>query len=340
MESPNRMPLISVTKNILWLLLCAALAWPATAQSPLEKKWAATWKATSTLPDKLLAGRSMVLHGPSLSREELQSAQTVFQQTGIDAVGYFETDQVFAGTDTQRSFANYFNRRQISFLIALTKNEGGYLISIVAYNRKPSLTDEGGAAWQVRSASWRDALLVLYTTASRALERENFLVNDLPEQDLRVGLVRGDRQEICYPNIRLARIAVPRFDVPAQTDSLETFLKTHFPVKYELVDGQLSDRELIDRGFTFVLRHLYTRGTLIKELLQYERKAETAFATATYPQGQLMLKPIPASAYVFKFYLKELEYGNLYLGSRWDADLTWQDALLNHIRLYQADRRL
>ncbi|MCU0419466.1 MAG: hypothetical protein MUC38_07385 [Cyclobacteriaceae bacterium] len=331
---------VSFPKKLLWLLVCSGLAWPACAQSPIEKKWTASWKTAQALPDKLLAGRSVVLHGPSLTREELQTAQTVFQQTGIDAVGYFETDQVFAGTDAQRSFANYFNRRQISFLIALTKSEKGYLISIVPYNRKPGLTEEGVAAWQVRSASWREALMVLYTTAARALKRENFLVNDLPEQDLRVGVVRGDRQEICYPNIRLARIAVPRFDAPAQNDSLEVFLKMHFPVKYELVDGQWSDRELLDRGFTFVLRHFYTRGSLIKELLQYEVKTETAFATATYPQGQLMLKPIPARAYVYKFYLKELEYGNLYLGSRWDADLTWPEALLNHIRLYQADRRL
>lgn len=320
------------------------LLWGATvsllAQSPLEQKWMSQWRPSNAIPEKLLAGRTMVLHTSNFSEEELAMAQTVFQQTGIDVVGYFDVDHVLSGVDVVRGFANYFNRRQIAFLALLHKDEKGFLISIVSYNRKPSLTDEGAGAWQVRSVSFREALIVLYTTASRTLKRENFLVSELPEQDLRVGFIRGDRQEICLPNVRSVRIAVPRFANPAETDSLTAFLKTHFPVKYQLVDPDLSDRQLIDQGFTYVLRFLYTRGALAKQLLQYEIKPGTTLATATYPQGQLVVKTIPAQAYVYKFYLKELEYSTFVLGSQWDADLTWKEALLNHIHVYRADRRL
>jgi hypothetical protein len=38
--------------------------------------------------------------------------------------------------------------------------------------------------------------------------------------------------------------------------------------------------------------------------------------------------------------MKSIEYGNIFLGNKWDADLTWQDALRNYILAYRADAKI
>jgi hypothetical protein len=36
---------------------------------------------------------------------------------------------------------------------------------------------------------------------------------------------------------------------------------------------------------------------------------------------------------VYKYYVKHINSGDIYLGEQWDGDDTWQDALFNHISL-------
>jgi hypothetical protein len=53
--------------------------------------------------------------------------------------------------------------------------------------------------------------------------------------------------------------------------------------------------------------------------------------------GEPQIKTIPIEVPVYKFYIKHLEYGNIFLGNKWDADQTWQVALANHLQLMRLD---
>jgi transposase len=41
---------------------------------------------------------------------------------------------------------------------------------------------------------------------------------------------------------------------------------------------------------------------------------------------------------VYKFYFKHIDSGNMFLGTKWDADLTWQQALINQLRALLLER--
>jgi hypothetical protein len=61
-------------------------------------------------------------------------------------------------------------------------------------------------------------------------------------------------------------------------------------------------------------------------------KAESAIVSITYPQDEPVLRNIGANEQVYKFYFKHIDSGNVYLGSKWDADLNWYDALSNQLK--------
>ena len=90
-----------------------------------------------------------------------------------------------------------------------------------------------------------------------------------------------------------------------------------------------------------MLGFVYTRGAVAKELLGYDMtKAESAILSVIYPDGQQQLKNIPANTPVFKFYFKHIDSGNVFLGTKWDADVTWQQALINQIRGMKTELRI
>jgi hypothetical protein len=91
----------------------------------------------------------------------------------------------------------------------------------------------------------------------------------------------------------------------------------------------------------YTLSFIHARGKAGKEILGYDMsKAESALASVTYPNGQLQLKTIPSQTPVYKFYFRHIDSGNVYLGTKWDADITWQDALNNHIRGLKAELKI
>lgn len=53
-----------------------------------------------------------------------------------------------------------------------------------------------------------------------------------------------------------------------------------------------------------------------------------------------MKKKLPADEKVFKFYFKHIESGNVFLGTKWDADTTWDQALWNHLMAFKAELNL
>jgi len=88
-----------------------------------------------------------------------------------------------------------------------------------------------------------------------------------------------------------------------------------------------------NRGFRTVLRFVHTRGSVAKEILGYDlSQLANSLSTVYFVNGEADIKTIPANQTIYKFYVKHIEYGNIFLGKGWDADITWQDALKNHLQ--------
>jgi hypothetical protein len=116
----------------------------------------------------------------------------------------------------------------------------------------------------------------------------------------------------------------------------------NYPLKYKITEPGISEQELRKKGSMYVLCYVYSRGSVAKKLLGYDNsKSETALVSMMYPDnGQPQLKNIPAEAFVYKFYIKHIDSGNVFLGTKWDADTTWDQALKNQIRGFKTELKL
>ena len=104
--------------------------------------------------------------------------------------------------------------------------------------------------------------------------------------------------------------------------------------KYDFgfVDRTTSDKDLMIAGYAYVLRRLHTSGLEIKRLLNYDvDEEEEYYITVKMLNGKPTMRYIPIKAPVYKYYIKNLKTGNIYLGRDWDADETWQESLKNVI---------
>jgi hypothetical protein len=292
-------------------------------------------------PEKILSSKSVVLHTYSLAEKEQNKVQEYFQKAGIDAVAYYPVDMVRAGNDVILAFSNQLNKREISNIVFVEKNLSAYRISITKYNGKQTIIDKGQPAWSISNAVLEEALKGLLRTTSTQLKRENLLVNDTPETGLSLDPIVGKRNEFFAVDMKVDLVAIPKFGEEAMDKELEKIITENFPFKFKMVEPGVTEKEMRKQGMLYVLCFVHTRAKVAKELLGYTPgKSETAVVSVTYPDAQPQLKNVPANTEVFKVYFKHIDSGNIFLGNKWDADVTWQAALLNNIRGMKAELRL
>ncbi len=328
-----------VSKRGILFSLSVLICCLANAQPDFEKDILMGRLAyTQTIPSDLLATRSVVLFDQGITQKELEETQTAFQQTGIDAEAYFNCDDVLAGVDPEKAFSTLLNVRQISFLIFFGKEKNEYSLTFVPYNGKGDLISVSAPAWQQKGSVLKEVLLTIYRFAMSNQKKKNFLINDLPETDIPIKYFIGRRNETYTAMVKSFRVAVPKFGNDRADTALVQMLKQHFPVKYELVDPELDDRELERKGFVLVLRFIHTRGLIAKKILDYDlTQMASSIASVMMVNEEPQIKTIPADEPVYKFYFKHLEYGNIFLGNKWDADRSWQVALANHLQLMRLE---
>jgi hypothetical protein len=296
-----------------------------------ESELFSTLTFTNSIPTDLLSTRSIVLYQSSFTEAELEETQTFFQQTGIDAVAYFEVARVLAGYDIRKAYTNYFNVRGIKYLIFAQKSQKGYQYSFCGYTGTKDFANKTSVCWKQESSSLNELLRTIYRFSVTNLKKQNFLINDMPEKNISVNAFTGRINENFSTEVKSFKTAIPKFGNEKDDVELETYLKENFPVKYELVDNQIEENDLYLKGFRTVLRFVHTRGMLAKEILGYDiTQVATSMPSTIYVNGETQIKTIPANEVIYKFYFKNIEYGNIFLGSRWDADVRWQEALRNH----------
>jgi len=325
---------LRLTFFLLLLVASTSFSQPAVERDAILKRLS----FTETVPEGLLALRAVVLYEEGISQKDLEETQKAFQQTGIDAVAYFVTDYLLAGADPQKAFSDYLIARNISFVIFFDKEKQNYRLTFVRLNGTSDLVSPESPAWRQSNPALNELLITIYRFALSNQKKQNFLINELPETDVPIKYFTGRRSETYTAMVKSFKVAVPKFGNEKADADLAQLLKDHFPVKYELVDPALNEIELARRGFVMVLRFVHTRSLVAKKILDYDiSQMATSIASVMVLNGESQLKTISTNETVYKFYIKHLEYGNLFLGNKWDADTSWQIALANHLQLMRQD---
>jgi hypothetical protein len=322
-------------------LILFLVTFGASAQLPFnEEQFLSRLKPGSTLPEKLLSSRSVVFYPYTMSMKELETIQKGFQRTGIDAVAYYESDLVSTGRDASVALAAQLNKREITILIYLVKNATGYTFYFTPYNQRANLVEQDQAAWMIQHRALDVLLSQMYRTAANTFQKENFLINDLPETGFGVSGIDGRRNEFYAVDLKVDLLAVPRFGDPSMDAALEEIMKL-YPYKYALTEPNLSEAELRKQGYMYVLRFVHSRNKVVRNVLGYDTKrSQTGVVSVTYVDDQQQLNNFSVNEEVFKFYFKHIESGNVFLGTKWDADPSWQQALLNQIKGFRIEFNL
>ncbi|HMQ00487.1 MAG TPA: hypothetical protein PKC24_11955, partial [Cyclobacteriaceae bacterium] len=280
------------------------------------------------IPEKLLSTRTAVFYEGNFTGREFNLIQAEFQRMGLDAVVYYHVELLFAGKDIESGLSEYLNSRDINQLVLIKKSEDNFHLAVAEYNRSRTWFNQSASAWYAHSANLIEVLRGLYRESWSQQKKQNFLVNDSPEFDLPFSSFRGRRSEFYAIDLRVDRLAVPLV-----LDSLslaELMLK--YPYKFALTEREWNTNKLRQEGYLYELGYIYARGNTARAMLGYEIKAgETGFVSVSFQNGQSQLKTFAADIPVYKFYVKHVVNGNVFLGTQWDADPDWQKALENHI---------
>lgn len=321
----------------------AVLNFSVSAQFALDSQsWVAQLNLDGgSLPKNLLSTRSVVFYSFDVKAEELKQVQVSFQRTGIDAVSYFQLDALTAGRDIMKAFASALLKREIENMVFIEKSESGYRISITNFNGTDDLIAPHQAAWSSTNKLLEENLKALYRSSANQQKKENLLINDVPEYEMTINPILGKRNEFYALDLKVDPLAVPKTGNELVDKELEQIFAGNYPLKYRLTEPGLSERELRKQGLLYVVCYVHTPGSVAKEVLGYDRsKSESALVSVTYPDSHEQLRNIPSHTPIYKFYFKHIDSGNVFLGTKWDADLTWEQALLNQIRGMKVELRL
>lgn len=310
------------------------------SQESIQNSLFSSITSGGSISEEVLSKRSAVLYNYTLTPTELQTIHDNFIRTGIDAVIYFDIDVALAGNDAAKTYSAYLSKREISTVILVKKTLSGYELIVAPFNDTERFIDISKPVWRKESNSLGDILTSLYQDALAGNKKKNNLIIDFPETDLPLTIFNGRRSELAPFDLKVDNLAVIKFGNEAADNELEEIFKT-YPLKYKLVDKSISESDLRRQGFTYILCFVNTHGLAAKKVLEYQlTKSENAFVSVTYSNGNVHLKNIAADQPVFKYYVRHFDSGNVFLGTKWDADTTWQQSLINFIQGLKVDFKI
>jgi hypothetical protein len=321
------------------------------------------------IPETLLTSRSVVLVSVPLKsnnrrgewHEFAEKVHRYFVRLGIDAVAYYYLDDVMAGSAITKAVAENFEKRKINSIILLDKSrvasEVLNSIIITPFNQEETFISHGQKAWFNQNAELDNVLINLYRSVAGAnLKMSNHLIIDQPEYYKDTPVMIGRRFEEYQPDLKIDKLVVPAFQKitvpnnikdPVVLETIETSNKKiekdneqlqaimqQYPYKYGIVDiSEKTNKQLIADGYQYVLKHLHTTGKAVKQFLNYKTDPnETDYVSMRVePDGAVEVITFATEEPVYKFYVKHLYTGDIFLGPKWDADKDWQQALENYI---------
>ena len=357
------MPLAKYKVLVAFILLFfVALQSPGQVLSSAELKLMKKLDVgAASVPKDLLTTKTVVLISLGNADERIrgdwkslaEEAHFYIRKLGIDAVLYFYIDDAIAGYDVQRAITTQLVNRDIRNILLLSKDniEGReqYIGLITAFNKEPTYVSNNQAAWRSQTSD----LEILFRNMARSIDQadlksENLLIIDAPEYYRASDIIRGRRFEMFNTDLRIDRLAVPRFlDLPvpeeqgaASTEAMTTIIEREnaenqernnrlqqifasYPYQYEIVQYEYDEKKLLTKGFQFVLLRVSSSAENVRNLLGYNPNDN--------PDPAIKDQLIAGERMVHKYYIKHINSGDIYLGEQWDAAEQWQDALYNHM---------
>ena len=280
-------------------------------------------------------------------------------RTGTDVIGYYHIHDVFAGPETQRYFAEDLLKRDVRNILIIEQRQGAISLKITKFNEKANFMDHGQSAWKSESHDLSE-LLGAYrrATGGSGQKKSNFLITDYPEFFEDVRIIKKQRFEAFNQDLKLDKLAVPVFSdliMPSgseagsgsdpviqqiidyqrqwKVDSLElTTMMEDYPFKYGIVSAEIDEEKLRAEGYQFILYYLHTSGHVIREMLNYDSGKNLTTGIGMKPTSdKRALFDAGSHQPVYKYYIKHIFSGEIYLGDTWDAEDNWQKALRNHM---------
>ncbi|UXP33460.1 hypothetical protein N6H18_05775 [Reichenbachiella agarivorans] len=285
-----------------------------------------------------------------------------FRQMNIDAVAYFYIDDIFSNVDVNLEFAKQLTEREIKYVILLDqkkvdghKDSYYYKITVTPYNDKTSFVSEDQNAWKIEGSDLNEILVKMNKEIIREdMEMTNYLIPEYPEFFSSTRIIKGRRIPTYAMDLKVETLVVPRFQKYVMEDSskvdeaykkrvaafnreidkknqrLEEIMSTYSPLKYQLID-EISAQAIYNDGHQFALMRIDGTGQMIKESLSYEMANETDYITLKASMGGAQVYPLPKDAVVSKYFVQHVFTKDVYVGLKWDADLTWEESLTNFI---------
>ncbi len=320
------------------------------------------------LPKNLTSEKSvgiLIADTRDQGEEMSEVAHPTFAKSGVDVVAYYHVDDLYAGQVLSKPLAAEFVKREIIQLIFLVKKTNGYRVVITPFSKDENFIKHGKKAWQMESRELSDIVNQLYRM-SASLERKNFLVNDFPEFGMFHYKVKGRRYEAYKPDLKSEKLAIPlylpvvlpvEFQNKPGYEKVKNALAVHnqhltqqneqikstfsnYPYPHVFIEEALTEKQLRDKGYNYVLHNLHTTSNTIRDLLKYEKKqGVTDYIVLRMASGKAEIVRIKGNAPVYKYYVKNIPSDTYYLGAKWDADYTWDTSLGNHVQLLISEIR-
>jgi hypothetical protein len=297
---------------------------------------------SNQLPKDLLSKRAVVfMNVNSLTWEtEAKKVHDVFIQIGVDAVAYYALSDIMSGEDATTAFYSDITQRSIENLVIVNQSDVGFELYATKIPEKGGFFQKGMDAFFLKSPSLKELGAKLQSTVSKSnLERENFLIIDVPETFKRTNVIKSRRVVDYNPDIRIDKLAVPKFennimldmDIEKANAELDSIMNQYYPFKYGLVDPGMSAEEMISDGYLMVLKKLENNGESLRRMLGYTlSEGETLLISIRKGEDEKVMK-YRIDEHVHKYYVQQLYTKDIYLGNSWDAGNSWQEALINHI---------
>ncbi|NJN25388.1 MAG: hypothetical protein HC819_05150 [Cyclobacteriaceae bacterium] len=323
------------------------------------------------IPKELQASKTIVIISLADSGDQIRGdwekvakeAHYYIKKLSIDAVLYFYIDDLIAGYDVQLGVAAQLNARDVKNILMISRDvvdgRTQYIGVLTAYNQRPNFVSNNQGAWKSQTSD----LEILFRNLARSIDnaglnRENLLILDAPEYFHGVDIIKGKRFEAFNTDLRIDRVAIPKFEElpvpqnPGTPESekliaaimqeneksllknahMEQFL-ADYPYKYEIIPYEYDEKKMLQKGFQFVLMRLNTSGRNVRQLLGYkvDDDVDALVTISKDKEENVNIKSIPIDAMVYKYYVKHINSGDIYLGEQWDGDDNWQDAFNNHL---------
>jgi hypothetical protein len=300
---------------ITWCIspLCAWTQIAEVMPALLEKR------GGTVLPADIRNERTLVLvSAPAGSWQEVSAkVHPIFAAHAIDAVAYYQLEEVMAGPDAQKELLPLLEKRQFRQVAVLESNaEGKGELFLTAFSGDASLVESNGTLWHQVFTDWESLETALEAAfQNTSISATNFLIPDFPEFFRAAGVPDEKRFERINPDIKLDNLAVRAFTglLEAENGRLNTLMQ-NYPFRWEQVNAELSEDVIRRNGFQWILGYLRAPEANLKEILGYDLKGS---------EGNKM---------VYKFYFRQLYAQEIYLGTSWDAHPDWEQALKNLIR--------